>query len=122
MRDARKQAESAFEASPFKSEAGRQLLLKHRKALNKPRDFLDINMSRSKPFVINHDGMVSIVIEESAVKHEAEAQKICGAPSCGKDNASKRCGNCRVTNYCSEKCQRSDWPQHKLSCKKIDGK
>lgn len=31
----------------------------------------------------------------------------------------KVCGVCRRANYCSIKCQESDWPSHKLLCKTI---
>lgn len=29
------------------------------------------------------------------------------------------CSICRVTQYCSKKCQRDDWPEHKLLCKQF---
>ena len=27
------------------------------------------------------------------------------------------CGTCRVATYCSQRCQKKDWPLHKLKCK-----
>jgi len=40
---------------------------------------------------------------------------LCGAPG------NKRCGKCRQTIYCSEKCQREDWQQnHKATCKPME--
>lgn len=27
-----------------------------------------------------------------------------------------RCSRCKINHYCSEKCQRKDWPSHKLAC------
>ncbi|KAI1315912.1 hypothetical protein EDD11_000226 [Mortierella claussenii] len=27
-----------------------------------------------------------------------------------------RCSRCRVVHYCSETCQRKDWPSHKIAC------
>mmetsp|Transcript_11094 Transcript_11094/g.27992 ORF Transcript_11094/g.27992 Transcript_11094/m.27992 type:complete len:97 (+) Transcript_11094:70-360(+) len=30
-----------------------------------------------------------------------------------------RCGACKQTFYCSREHQRSDWPAHKLLCKKL---
>lgn len=43
--------------------------------------------------------------------------------SCGKCGLIKKdmdkCGRCRTTHYCSQKCQRDDWKEHKKSCKPI---
>jgi len=37
---------------------------------------------------------------------------------CNKEsNDLKRCARCKSIVYCSPACQRSNWPQHKLSCK-----
>ncbi|KAF9216555.1 hypothetical protein BGZ59_009153 [Podila verticillata] len=27
-----------------------------------------------------------------------------------------RCSRCKINHYCSEQCQRKDWPSHKLAC------
>ncbi|KAF9933547.1 hypothetical protein FBU30_005189 [Linnemannia zychae] len=35
---------------------------------------------------------------------------ICQTPSV------TRCSRCKIVNYCSEACQRKDWPTHKLAC------
>ena len=37
--------------------------------------------------------------------------------ACDKPNATKRCSNCKLVFYCSAKCQRSHWPQHKPDCR-----
>ncbi|KAL9652789.1 hypothetical protein ABK040_010821 [Willaertia magna] len=37
---------------------------------------------------------------------------------CGKDNATKCCGNCKRITYCSAECQTNHWKQHRLECKK----
>ena len=34
----------------------------------------------------------------------------------------KQCSQCHATSYCSQECQRSDWPKHKLHCKKQEVK
>jgi hypothetical protein len=30
------------------------------------------------------------------------------------------CGRCREVEYCSLACQKKDWPQHKLVCRRVD--
>ena len=45
---------------------------------------------------------------------------ICAACNEIKDCTSlMRCGGCRVVQYCSENCQRADWPIHKDQCKTL---
>jgi hypothetical protein len=43
-------------------------------------------------------------------------ENCCGACKKVPQNP-KRCGRCRSIVYCSDECQRSNWPQHKLLCK-----
>mmetsp|Transcript_27837 Transcript_27837/g.50339 ORF Transcript_27837/g.50339 Transcript_27837/m.50339 type:complete len:299 (+) Transcript_27837:59-955(+) len=31
----------------------------------------------------------------------------------------RRCGGCNIVQYCSEKCQKADWPMHKGHCEKL---
>ena len=33
----------------------------------------------------------------------------------------KRCSGCRIVSYCSRECQKLDWLQHKMECKKNAG-
>ncbi|KAF9456700.1 hypothetical protein BDZ94DRAFT_1275017 [Collybia nuda] len=35
---------------------------------------------------------------------------------CGKNNALLRCSRCRLSDYCSSKCQSNDWANHKQVC------
>ncbi|KAJ7629306.1 hypothetical protein B0H17DRAFT_550356 [Mycena rosella] len=41
-------------------------------------------------------------------------------PICLKHTGLRRCAKCKHTSYCSTKCQKSDWPSHKIACLKID--
>lgn len=34
-------------------------------------------------------------------------------------NSAQRCSQCRSSWYCSQECQESDWPSHKLLCKRF---
>ena len=34
-------------------------------------------------------------------------------------SALKPCAGCRVAQYCSRECQKADWPNHKIMCKKL---
>lgn len=40
-------------------------------------------------------------------------------PSCFKDGKLSLCGRCGDISYCSTKCQKTDWPFHKLLCSKL---
>ncbi len=43
----------------------------------------------------------------------------CGVKGGGDDNITlKNCNGCFLVKYCSVKCQREHWPQHKKECKK----
>ena len=63
------------------------------------------------------DGMGSSIIGEDSMD----------AGGCGKclnrfpkaSNKLPVCGGCRSTSYCSEACQRDDWPHHITVCKEI---
>lgn len=38
----------------------------------------------------------------------------CGG--CNRKEGLHKCGRCRVRFYCSQNCQKADWPKHKLEC------
>lgn len=46
----------------------------------------------------------------------------CHNEFCGKtypdQSLLRRCGGCKLNQYCDAKCQREDWPRHKASCSK----
>ena len=37
--------------------------------------------------------------------------------NCGSE-ASKKCGQCKITVYCNKECQQSHWSTHRLECVK----
>ena len=47
--------------------------------------------------------------------------KACVGPACSGCGVLKakmrKCSNCHFAYYCTEKCQRNDWSQHKLVCR-----
>ena len=62
------------------------------------------------------------VTTESAPKSEGEIgrdRKVCAA--CGKAKANKVCSRCKETFYCSAKCQKEHWKQHKRKCRDLEG-
>eukprot|EP01083_Nonionella_stella_P294229 1000403_1 len=58
-----------------------------------------------------------VVIEgnEQKKQHDRKALKLCN--SCKKPTR-KHCNRCKTVYYCDQKCQKSDWKNHKSSCKK----
>lgn len=43
----------------------------------------------------------------------------CAFAFCKKGSSNgtlKRCGRCKIRNYCSAECQTKDWPSHKVFC------
>lgn len=41
----------------------------------------------------------------------------CGSAK-GKDGGNlQQCGRCKSRKYCGKKCQKKDWPKHKVGCK-----
>ena len=47
--------------------------------------------------------------------------KQCNKEYCHEDG-NLRCSRCKKVNYCSNKCQWSDWKKHKKQCKKPEDK
>lgn len=46
----------------------------------------------------------------------------CANPACALLSKEKilQCGRCRRNYYCSQECQRQDWPVHRLACRERD--
>jgi hypothetical protein len=39
---------------------------------------------------------------------------------CLKKNVCSRCSKCKVSFYCNEVCQKSDWSEHKVKCNQVE--
>ncbi|KIJ28732.1 hypothetical protein M422DRAFT_189415 [Sphaerobolus stellatus SS14] len=48
------------------------------------------------------------------------AEKLDKCQACGKGNDLQLCSRCGEVAYCSTECQKTDWKNHKSSCKKTD--
>jgi hypothetical protein len=53
---------------------------------------------------------------KSTAANQKTAQHDCARPGCA-NKGSKHCGRCKITYYCSPKCQSTHWPTHKPTCK-----
>ena len=42
----------------------------------------------------------------------------CAHPNCCVTFKLRRCSGCNIVKYCSESCQRADWKNHRVQCKK----
>lgn len=52
--------------------------------------------------------------------HSDEDTKLHTCRKCGVPGAKHRCTGCESVYYCSGKCQREDWRQHRAYCKLMD--
>ncbi len=50
------------------------------------------------------------------IETKREAQRVCAA--CHAKNAKQVCGQCMIVHYCSQACQKKQWPEHRKVCKK----
>lgn len=57
---------------------------------------------------------------EVAIETEKNALRSCFY--CDRVGELTRCGACLETWYCSQECQKADWPRHKSKCTKKDTK
>lgn len=57
-------------------------------------------------------------IAAKTAKREQRQVRNCGAEGCQQVGGSiQLCSRCRAVGYCSESCQKKDWPRHKTQCK-----
>jgi len=59
------------------------------------------------------------VVEGSQKCNQSAVLEACGSSDCTQSSAPVdllRCSRCKSVNYCSEQCQRSDWPRHRVKC------
>lgn len=51
-----------------------------------------------------------------AKQQQPTIQNVCSATLCSA-NATLRCSRCKQQYYCSAKCQKTHWKEHKAQCK-----
>jgi hypothetical protein len=63
-----------------------------------------------------------LVIQNTLLQLAQPADSLSNRPQCQvcqKVTRCHTCVKCKLVNYCGEKCQRMDWPTHKLQCKAL---
>ena len=65
--------------------------------------------------------VVASVNEEGVEGETSSSDDIVSKPCicCGSENAQYQCTRCKVAKYCSKKCQRDCWEDHKTICDAI---
>ena len=65
---------------------------------------------------------IEVVLRQRAkvLSHLQCAHLDCMTPLCPwENNKPKLCSGCKLVRYCSAKCQKADWKEHKRACKLI---
>lgn len=76
-----------------------------------------------KKFVLCSTRCASLVTNKMTLeefqkeRHGANLCDKCGKPGGGNSPSHPKCANCGIAHYCSPRCQRADWAQHKKFCK-----
>jgi len=58
---------------------------------------------------------VAVAAEEQSRGHDSRTCAKCGSPPAHNDKL-RYCGRCAVVHYCSKRCAKGDWAEHKLVC------
>ena len=74
---------------------------------------------KSKPFgtqknTKDKNNNTENLIESPSKDNTKTSAELC--PICKQKEASKKCSKCKIMSYCSQECQRNDWPAHKFFC------
>ena len=73
-------------------------------------------LEHSKKALVVHGYHIDTHLKQAANQIHAEGIE-CDGPGCGHISASlKACAGCHSARYCSELCQKRDWPAHKPCC------
>jgi hypothetical protein len=83
--------------------------------LNSPRIVLDTKATNSSD--VFKENKTNNDLQPNNASTEELIRNACGF--CKSSGCSKKCSRCKETFYCSTKCQREDWNQHKTRCKKV---
>jgi len=76
------------------------------------RNVLRVALDEVRPAAIQTN--VAVAVEEQSCGNSRICTK-CGSPPAHKDKL-RYCGRCAVVQYCSKRCARDDWQEHKLVC------
>ncbi|KAI0634533.1 hypothetical protein C8Q77DRAFT_1073092 [Trametes polyzona] len=71
-------------------------------------------------FEENYRATVVLPVGPLGFEAMGRLNKDTGCDVCGK-SAPRRCGQCQSASYCSQECQRVDWPTHKKTCRSLKG-
>ena len=63
---------------------------------------------------------VAVAAEEQSRGYDNSVCQKCGSPPAHKDKL-RYCGRCAAVHYCSKRCAKEDWVEHKLVCETFRG-
>jgi hypothetical protein len=61
---------------------------------------------------------VAVAAEEQSRGYDNSVCQKCGSPPAHKDKL-RYCGRCAAVHYCSKRCAKEDWVEHKLVCERF---
>mmetsp|Transcript_69702 Transcript_69702/g.85482 ORF Transcript_69702/g.85482 Transcript_69702/m.85482 type:complete len:222 (+) Transcript_69702:3-668(+) len=85
--------------------------------------FDSIDFYPLKDIKINYKENIKMInIYQNTLSHQRWLDMFCSNQDCRKirrEHTLKKCRQCKMVRYCSRKCQKQDWINHKEICKKL---